>query len=331
MEYYLGCDLGGTNLRAGLVNANSGEVLSLISVPTVAREGHTAVMARIANLLNDIVRDSGIPTHLIRGIGIGAPGALDIQNGRTLRLPNFPGNWPDVPVADTISAATNLPVYLINDVRAITFGEWRFGAGHGANTMACIAIGTGIGGGLILDQKLHLGYGGKAGEVGHTVLDPNGPRCGCGGHGCVETYASGPAIAAMGLKAITQGLNTNMGALVDYDLNRITPKVIYQAALEGDTVAREIFDRAGQAIGLLAANLIVAVGPDTIVIGGGVAQAGEILLDPIRRTIRNLIKIFSVDEILVVPARLGNDAGVIGSAMWARERNLLRAPTRVQD
>jgi glucokinase len=205
----------------------------------------------------------------------------------------------------------------LNDVRSITNGEWRFGAGRGVDTVAVFAIGTGIGGGLVVNGQLHLGIGGTGGELGHTTIDFNGPRCGCGNYGCVEAYASGPAIATMGMKAVAQGLTTQIGELCNYDLNCITPKLIAQAAQAGDEIAKDIYEKAGFYLGIAAANICASIGPRRIIIGGGVAQAGELLLDPIRRTIRERVRIMPVEQVEVLQSQLGNNAGVIGVACWA--------------
>lgn len=186
--------------------------------------------------------------------------------------------------------------------------------------MACFAIGTGIGGGLVINNQLVLGIGDTAGELGHITVDDNGPLCGCGNHGCVEAYASGPAIAALGLKAVTQGLTTCIGEIAGYDLNKITPELIAQAAHEGDTLAQHIYQQAGHYLGVAVAKLLVSVGPRIVVIGGGVARAGDLLLDPIRQTVRERVKMMPVDQVQIVPASLGVNAGIIGSAVWASHR-----------
>ena len=165
------------------------------------------------------------------------------------------------PLRDTIAHLTGLPTALLNDVRSITNGEWRFGAGRGVDTVAVFAIGTGIGGGLVINGQLHLGIGGTGGELGHTMIDFNGPRCGCGNYGCLEAYASGPAIAAMGMKAVAQGLTTRIAELCDYDLNRITPELIAKAAEAGDEIAKDIYEKAGFYIGIAAANMCASHWP----------------------------------------------------------------------
>jgi glucokinase len=317
MKNYIGCDLGGTNLRAAIVDVGTGAVLHQMSVPTLAREGHAAVMQRMAALSLELIHSAGMSKADVGGIGIGVPGVLDLEKGETLFLPNLAGTWPHIPLRDTIRELTGLPTALLNDVRSITNGEWLFGAGRGVDTAAVFAIGTGIGGGLVLNGQLHLGIGGTGGELGHTTIDYNGPVCGCGNHGCLEAYASGPAIAAMGLKAVTQGLTTRIGEMCDYDLNKITPKLIAQAALAGDEIAMDIYERAGFYLGIAAANVCVAVGPQRIIVAGGVSRAGDLLLEPIRRTLRERVSVMPVQQVEVVQSQLDDDAGVIGVACWA--------------
>jgi glucokinase len=317
MKNYIGCDLGGTNLRAAIVDIEKGTISRQISVPTLAREGHDAVIQRMASLFLQLIRDAGMDKTEIGGIGIGVPGVVDLEKGETIFLPNLSGTWPHVPLQNTIAKLTGLPVALLNDVRSITNGEWLFGAGRGVDTIAVFAIGTGIGGGLVINGQLHLGIGGTGGELGHTTIDYNGPKCGCGNHGCLEAYASGPAIAVMGVKAVAQGLTTRIADLCEDDLNRITPELIARAAALGDDIAKGIYEQAGYYIGIAAANVCVAVGPRRIVIGGGVAQAGELLLDPIRRSMREHIFVMPVDQVEIVPSQLGNNAGMIGVAAWS--------------
>ena len=317
MKKFIGCDLGGTNLRAAIVDVENGDVMHHMSIPTLAREGHDAVMDRMADLFLHVIQAAGLQKEEIGGIGIGVPGVLDLEKGEVLFLPNLPGNWPHVPLQDTITRLTGLPTAMLNDVRSITNGEWRFGAGRGVNTVAVFAIGTGIGGGLVINGQLHLGMGGTGGELGHTMIDFNGPRCGCGNNGCLEAYASGPAITAMGIKAVAQGLTTQIGEMCGFDLNQINPELIAKAAEIGDAIARDIYEKAGLYIGVAAANMCASIGPQRIIIGGGVAQAGELLLDPIRRTIRERVHIMPVEQVEVVPSKLGDNAGVIGVACWS--------------
>jgi glucokinase len=320
MNLFVGVDLGGTNLRAAIVNTDSGDFINLKQVPSRAEEGHDAVMQRMVRLIKDVIRLSPYDESQIGGIGIGAPGILDLENGVVLFLPNLPGTWPNVPLKHIIEQGVGLPTRILNDVRAMTLGEWTFGAGRGVDTMACFAIGTGVGGGLVINGKLHLGIGGTGGELGHQIIDMNGPPCGCGSAGCLEAFASGPAIAAMGVKAVMQGLTTSIGEKADYDLNKISTKLIAEAALEGDTIAKSIYERAGFYIGIGVSNVLAIVGPRKVVIGGGVSQAGDLLLEPIRRTVFERVHIMPVEQVEIVPAALGVNAGLIGAAIWARNR-----------
>lgn len=320
MKRYIGCDLGGTNLRAALVDVETGKVLFQQSVPTLAREGHDAVMHRMADLFLTMIKAAGLNPKDVSGIGIGVPGVLDLEKGETIFLPNLPGTWPHVPLRNVLQERTGLPVALLNDVRSITFGEWRFGAGQGVDTVAVLAIGTGIGGGLVINGQLHLGIGGTAGELGHMVIDFNGPRCGCGNYGCLEAFASGPAIAAMGMKAVAQGLTTRIGELCGYDLNAITPALIAEAARQGDEIACEIYQQAGFYLGVAASTLCASVSPRRIIVTGGVANAGRLLLDPMERTMRERVHIMPVEQVEIVTGLLGDHAGVIGAACWAANR-----------
>jgi glucokinase len=318
MRYYIGCDLGGTNLRAGLVDTETGQVLILKSVPTLAREGHEAVIRRMAELAGQLLVEYDCSPADVGGIGVGVPAVLDLEKGLVLLMPNLPGAWTNVALRDAIRERTGIPTELLNDARAITLGEWAFGAGKGSNSMACFAIGTGVGGGLVINGRLHLGSGGTAGELGHQTIDFNGPRCGCGNYGCLETYASGPAIAAAGMKAVAQGLTTIIGALVDYDLNKITPESIYQAARQGDKIALDIFDQAGFALGVAIGNIMVSVSPERVVLCGGVARAADLLIPCIQRTVQGRVTVVPVQQTQFLRGRLGDQAGVLGVAAWVK-------------
>jgi glucokinase len=321
--HHIGVDLGGTTMAVALLD-EGGRILEKATVPTLAHHGHDAVIDRIAQLIHQVINSAGVGHDQVGAIGIGVPGVLAMEKGLTLFLPNLPGTWPRVPLAPRIEEAVGLPTFLLNDVRSITLGEKTYGAGQEVDNMVCLAIGTGIGGGVVVGGKLLLGLDGTAGELGHQIIDPYGPRCGCGNRGCLEAFASGPAIASMGLRAVKQGLTTRIGELCDYDLNAITPKLIYQAALEGDAVAQEIYEMAGFYIGIGVANLITILSPQMVVIGGGVAQAGELLLAPIREAARQRVHVTPFEKVQIVQAELSTDAGMIGAAVWAQQQLAVR-------
>lgn len=319
MNRYIGIDLGGTNLRAAIADTDTGEIYHQRKCPTLAAEGQDAVIGRIIHLINELQQE-GDMDHTIKGIGIGVPGTPDIDTGVIQFLPNLPGKWLNVPLGTIIQEQVRLPVALINDVRAITLGEWLFGAGRGADTLACLAIGTGIGGGVVVNGKFHLGIGGTAGEFGHHVVEVDGLPCGCGGKGCLELYASGPAIAAMGVKEVMHGHTTRIGELVNHDLNRIDAGVVVQAAREGDPVALEILQRAGTYLGIAVGNILGIISPQKVIFGGGVSVAGDLLLQPIIQTVNERVHVIPLQKVEFVPAELGINGGLVGAALWAQRR-----------
>ncbi len=320
MNRYIGIDLGGTNLRAAIADTDTGEIFHQRKCPTLAAEGQDAVIRRIVNLIRELTRENDGLNGAVRGVGIGVPVTPDIDTGVIQFLPNLPGKWLDVPLRAIIEEQVQLPVALINDVRAITLGEWTFGAGRGAETAACLAIGTGIGGGVIVNGQFHLGIGGTAGEFGHHVVEVDGLPCGCGGKGCLELYASGPAIAAMGVKEVMHGHTTRIGELVDHDLNRIDAGIVVQAAREGDPIARGILQRAGTYLGIAVGNILGVISPQRVIFGGGVSVAGNLLLDPIVQTVHERVHVIPLQKVDFVLAELGINGGLIGAALWAKCR-----------
>jgi len=320
MPYFIGVDLGGSKIGAIALDSKSDETTAWTVIPTNGYDGPDAVVERIADLVKDVSRQIGIPSAELGGVGLGAPASVDMDTGQTLLMPNVPGEWWGKPVGPTIGRSLGCPVWLINDARAFTIAEANRGAGRGARSVACFTIGTGIGGGLAIDGQLYLGGMKTAGEFGHITIDPNGPPCGCGNRGCLEAHASGPAIAALGVKAVLHGANTRIAALADHDLNRITPETIMRAAQAGDEVAREILQRAGGYLGVGIGNVIDIFSPERVVIGGGVAALGDWIFEPIRSTIKWRVRAAPVDEIEIVPAALGVEAGAIGAAIWASQR-----------
>lgn len=317
MTIFVGCDLGGTDIKAGLVNVDNGNVLISNSIPTLGRQGPEAVMERMAKLVSELIMESETDRADIGGIGISAPGQINLGTNTTVFLPNLYTEWRNVPVGERMKAYLGLEVAMLNDVRAITFGEWIFGAGKGVDSMACFAIGTGIGGGLVVNNQLVLGIGGTAGEFGHQTIDPNGPLCGCGNYGCLEVFASGPAITAEAARGVRQGWSTKIVELIDHDLNQLTPKVVAEAAKMGDELALEVWNRAGSYLGIGIANILTCVGVKRVVIAGGVAKAGDLLLKPIERVIKERVFMMPIEQVEIVRAKLGNNAGTVGMAAWS--------------
>jgi glucokinase len=316
---YASVDLGGTNIKCAL-GREDGEIVGSKSVPTLSHEGPAAVLERIAALVAGLCHEAQCrPAALAMAV----PGLADLARGMTRFLPNMPTKWRDVPVREVLSPKLGCPVFLLNDVRMATLGELCFGHGRTARTMAFFAVGTGIGGGVAVDGKLRLGPLGAAGELGHQTILPEGPRCGCGNRGCLETLAGGPAIVGEGLRLMHSGLAPKLYDLVAGDASRMTTREMAAAADAGDETVQEAIARAGEYLGIGVANVIVVLHPDLVVIGGGVAQIGDRLFDAVRRTVRDRVRMLPTDDVEIKPSLLGEMAGTLGGIALAARPGLL--------
>jgi glucokinase len=287
----LGIDLGGTGIKVAVVESGDPPTVGVRATDeTDAAEGPDAVLDRMAELACRAIGESGP----VDRVGLGAPGPLDVERGRSLFMPNLRG-WTDVPIVAELETRLGLPVALINDVRAHTLAEHELGAGRGFRNLVCFAVGTGVGGGVVVDGRLLLGMNGTIGELGHQTLVPDGPPCPCGNRGCLEQFASGPSIArAAGMPSGHEAIG---------------------AARAGNPVALAALQRAGRMLGIGIANVALAVGPERVIIGGGVASAGDLLLDPARSELARRNRVMPIDRIEIVAAELGALAGAIGAAL----------------
>jgi len=292
MSRHLGLDVGGTNLKWAVVERDvEPRLLKTGRLPTDTHEGEQSVVGQLRDVARSVFGD----LDGIESVGVGMPGVLDPAAGMTRFIPNIPGNWDGVYVTDEVGRAVGSRCRLINDARAFALAEHGLGAGRGATSMLGITLGTGVGGGLILDGRLHLGYQGTAGEFGHQTILPDGPRCGCGNRGCLETLARADAIAsACGQPSVEEAV---------------------AAARAGDLRAQEGLRDAGRYLGIGVSNVVVLVGVDRVVLGGGVAAAGEMLLEPIREELQRRVHVTDVVRIKVVCGELGIWAGAIGAAL----------------
>jgi glucokinase len=295
---HLGLDLGGTNLKWAVVEHRDGDwrTLATDQVSTEAHEGPDAVVRRIAETGADVM--GAWPGVVSAGIGV--PGLYDPAVGSTRFLPNVPGDWDGRPVTAPISARLGVPAFLINDARAFGLAELRLGAGRGASSMVGLTLGTGVGSVIAVEGRVHQGHDGTGGEGGHQTIDPDGPWCTCGNRGCVEAYARADQIAAA--------------------CGTATAEEAVTRARDGDARAREGLAEVGRYLGIGISNLVVVISPDRIVIGGGLAAAGDLLFEPIRAELRRRVHITSLDEVTLVAAELGTWAGAIGAAVHGAER-----------
>lgn len=316
-QYFIGIDVGGTNLRAALLRTGESALLAVAQSLTRSEEGYAAVLARIAELAREVMSKGNVTAAQVGGIGLGLPGRLNPAEGWVEFLPNLAGNWVGVRAAEALQVVLNLPIHLINDARAMTYGEWKHGAGQGVDSMACFTLGTGIGGGVVVNGQLLWGINGTLGELGHQVVEADGLPCTCGGRGCLEVYASGTAIAAAARRAINAGEMNRLYQMADGDSNKVTADLVASAAQTGDAAAKAIFERAGLYLGMVISNVAVTINPERVVIGGGMARVGDLILEPARRTVRERVHLAPVEHIGIIPAQLGADAGLIGAASWA--------------
>ena len=310
---YASVDLGGTNIKA-VVADETGTVLGSKSVPTLSYEGPEKVLDRVAALVSDLKQQVG---RSPQAVGMAVPGLVDMQQGVTKFLPNLPTQWRDVPVRQHLEPRVGCPVYLLNDVRTATLGEMTFGHGRGAATMVFLALGTGIGGGVVVDGRLRLGALGAAGELGHQTILTDGPACGCGNRGCLETLASGPAITAEGVRLLLSGLAPKLYELTEGQPSRVTTREMAAAAAAGDENIRQAIVRAASFLAIGVANLVVALHPDVVVLGGGVAGIGDLLFDAVRQGVRQRVRVFPVDDVVIRPSLLGDSAGALGGIALA--------------
>jgi glucokinase len=264
-----------------------------------------------------LLEAAGLTRAQLRGIGVGAPGPVDAERGIVHTLVNVPG-WREVPLARLLARRLRRPCRVDNDVNLVALGEWRFGAGAGSRHLVCLTLGTGVGGGLVFDGRLYRGAGGAAGELGHMVMDPDGPRCGCGRRGCFETLVSAPAVVRLAREAMRRG-HGPLTALTRAAGGRLTSQLVGRAARAGDARARRVWHTIGRRLGLGLANVVNLLNPDRIVIGGGVAKNWPLFAPRLKATLRAEAMEVSVRGVRVVRARFADQAGVLGAAVLVWE------------
>lgn len=313
---HIGVDLGGTNIKFAVLDPALC-VIDRLTIPTEGHEGHEAVIDRMISGVQTLQQRSAA-SGTVASVGVAVPGVLDMVDGNVLFLPNLPGHWKNVPAGKRITEGTGLRTSLINDVRAFTVGELELGAAKGYETAICYAVGTGIGGGIVTHGKVNFGLGGAGGELGHMVVDPQGPRCGCGNRGCAESFATGPAIIGEANRRISQRATTILHDMIDNDLNKMSVEIVEAAAAKGDPVAIEVLENAGYYLGLAVANAIAALAPEVVILGGGNCKPNGIFWRSIESTARAHTHVTEIDRIVFKPAALGYEAGVIGSAIWGK-------------
>ncbi len=312
----LGADAGGTRIKYAVLSPPA-EVLLKGEVDTDPADP-AGSLARLAAEATERLPDG--PAAL-QAVGMACAGIISTATGRLGRSPNLPG-WEGMDLAAAVrDACGGRPAVIANDVNAALYGEWRLGAGRGCRDLVMIALGTGVGGGVIVDGRLVTGAGDGAGEIGHMVLDPGGPRCTCGSRGCLEAYAGSTALLRRARELAAGGEASDaFGSLVAPANQELTTEDLCALARQGDATARSLFVEAGQRLGQAVGNVVNLLDPDRVVIGGGVALAGELILEPCRAVVRRQVLSETSREISIVPAALGPFAAALGAAVLAAER-----------
>ncbi len=311
-------DLGGTKIAAGVVSGDL-KILARENGYTDAGSGVDAVVERIVGLCRRLAERLVMNMSQMGGVSIAACGAIEPARGLVVFSPNLPG-WCNIPLRDMVAERLGAGAMLINDANAAALGELHLGAGRGKKEMIYLSLGTGIGGAIIIDGKLYTGSAGSAGEVGHMTLNTGGRRCNCGNTGCLETLASGTAITRDAIDRIAGGACSSLTKMVGGRLENIDAEKVAIAARTGDPVALDVIHQAAFYLGLGMVNLVNIFNPEVIVVGGGVAGMGEMLLGPARKMVTERAFPTSAESVSVVASQLGNDVGIIGAAVFALQR-----------
>ncbi|MEE8346309.1 MAG: ROK family protein [Dehalococcoidia bacterium] len=309
LRLYGAIDLGGTKVRS-IVAEGGGRILGDDVRPSQAQDGLDVVLERMVESLETSVGKANVERARLRGLGIASAGAVDAVRGIVPRAPQLPG-WEDVPLARILAERTGLPTRLENDATAAALGEHRFGGGRGSRYMLYFTVSTGVGGGIIIDGKMYGGKSGAAGELGHVVLDMNGPPCGCGARGCLESFASGTAIAKKGEELADSGESPILARLRGEE-GPLTAEMMQRAAEMGDDASQQVFREAGHYLGVALASYVNIFDPEVIVVGGGVAKAGDLFLDVARATMEDRAMEQPLKGVRLVLSELGDFGGTLG-------------------
>ena len=314
MRGIVGVDIGGTNVVVGTVTEDGKQVRGIQRRNTAVSSGPDAIITHVAEAIRESVTQAesawGEKLEVI-GVGIGSPGPIDTKRGVVVTSPNL--RWVNVPLRDRVSELVGLPATLDNDANCAVLGEWWQGAARGAQVVVGVTVGTGVGGGLVLDGKIFHGVSDVAGEFGHMTIDSTGRQCACGNYGCLEAYASGPAIAKRAIESIEAGATSTLPQYVNGDLGGITAALVYQAATDGDALALEVVRDTARFLGAGIASLVNICNPELVVVCGGVTSAGENLFRPLREEVTRRAFRPAAEACRIVAGELTGTAGVIGA------------------
>jgi len=309
MKYYAGVDLGGTNTKIGILDEN-GEILIKESIKTFSEKGMETTLKRIWGTIESLMDKKNISKENMGGIGIGIPGPV-IDQKIVAFFANF--DWEvNVNISEVMEKISGVPTKLENDVNMIAIGESKFGAGKGSTSSITVALGTGVGGGIVVNSKLISGMNGAGGEIGHMKLVENGKLCGCGQRGCFETYASATGVIREAKSRLAVNKNNLLYKSLDGDIEKLEAKDVFDCAKAGDEFSMEIVNYVGNYLGMGIGNLLNVINPEIIILSGGVALAGEILLDVVKKKLKKYAMPITLKNLEIKLGELGNDAGIKG-------------------
>ena len=315
-HFVIGVDIGGTSYRVALADTQ-GNLLSRNAEPTRSWESSGIGLERIIETIKETA--SVINFDKVKSITVSAGGPLDPRTGVLLTPPSLPA-WRNVPIKATLEEAFQIPVWVENDADLAALGEQRFGAGKGCDRLIYITVSTGIGGGIIIDGEILAGTTLSVAEIGHIIVDPNGPICNCGGKGHLEPLASGTAIARIAGEKITQGWISALSHLCEGDISVLTAEMVTEAARNGDSLANEVIQSAGKYLGMAIASLMHLFDPEVVIIGGGVSNAGELILEPIRKSMDDCSMADFKGRTRVVQSALGDNSGIMGAVAFSLDK-----------
>lgn len=317
---YAGIDIGGTNIKFGLVDLK-GRVIFKEQRPTLVEKGAEPLMHLVTNIAERLLYHAAEDDFEVKWLGVGTPGAVDGRTGKVISIsPNIDG-WQGMEIGRILHERLNMPVYVDNDVNAMALAESRFGAGVGYKSVVCVAVGTGVGGGIVLDGKLWRGSNYTAGEIGHMTINLNGPQCRCGSKGCLETYCSSGAMMNLVKSKLGNVLTPAFEEVLDGSIDNLTIKKLFAAAKKDDEIALSVISETGQLLGLALAGVVNLLNPEIVIIGGGVADGGAGYVDHVSAEIRKRAFSSATEKLRIARATLGNDAGFIGAGILGDSRN----------
>jgi glucokinase len=316
---YAGIDIGGTNIKYGLIDMK-GKVLFREQRPTMAEKGADPLMHLVANLSEGLLYHAAEEELEVRWLGVGTPGAVDSKSGKVIGVsPNIAG-WQGMEIGQILKDRLNLPILVDNDVNAMALAEARFGAAQGYKSVVCVAVGTGVGGGIIIDGRLWRGANHSAGEIGHISINPNGPSCRCGSKGCLEVYCNSQAIIGRTTAKLSNGLTPVFKEVLDNSLENLSIKKLFAAARKNDEIASHVIAETAEYLSIGIANVVNILNPEIVVIGGGVADGGSGFVEAVAAEVRKRALVTVGASLRITKATLGNDAGFIGAGILGEVR-----------